>query len=159
MPPPEHCGSCLRIRTDPQVSYASLSESLVPVSGDSDLLAYGISEEPGNGKLIVVKTFKHEWFRIIDLSAETEAGQYPLFDLYKNHGRIVFQLYAACTGCDFTENRCGISGIGYETFISAASDLDEFTPATLAESLWDNEEEKMVAAGLDSQVTVEGHAI
>ena len=66
---------------DPQVSYVALLQSLVPVTGDSDLLAYGVPE-----KLIIVKGFKHEWFQIIDLTAVIEEGTYPLYDLYNEHG-------------------------------------------------------------------------
>lgn len=77
---------------DPQVSYLSLTRNLIPLSGDSDLLAYGVAT-----KLIIVKGFMHEWYRIIDLTAEVEEGNYPLFDLFKknDNGKIVFQLYAA----------------------------------------------------------------
>ena len=92
---------------DMQVSHISLSHSLIPVSGDSDLLAYGVMS-----KLILVKGYKHEWYCIIDLEADVPAGEYPLFDLYRKHGRIVFQLYAACCGFDFTTHPLGIARVG-----------------------------------------------
>ena len=100
---------------DPQVSRASLSQSLVAVTGDSDLLAYGVAR-----KLVVVKTggYTSDWFRIIDLDPPNiKEGEYPMINLYQKHGRIVLQLYAACSGCDFTQAESGIPGIGYETFI------------------------------------------
>ena len=45
---------------DPQVSYMSITRFLIPLPGDSDLLAYGVPENPG--KLIIVKGFHYEWF-------------------------------------------------------------------------------------------------
>ena len=98
---------------DPQVLYIAILKSLIPVSGDSDLLAYGLAEEEQEdqdqddnpsrlSKLIVVKAYHHELYRIIDLEADVPEGEYPPYDLYCKHGKIVFQLYAACSGCDFT---------------------------------------------------------
>ena len=108
---------------DPQVSFVSLSNGLIAVTGDSDLLAYGVAR-----KLILVKGFLHEWYRVIDLDANTTAGEYPLLDLYKNHGKVVFQLYAGCRGCDFTNTRSGIQGLGFKKFIALAVKVQVDSP-------------------------------
>lgn len=139
---------------DPQVSYVSVSKSAIAITGDSDLLAYGVGQE----KLIIVKGFKHEWFRVIDLNANVPEGDYPLFDMYNKHGRIVFQLYAACSGCDFTDSRSGISGIGYESFVEIASKVEgELSAATLSNELWDCEEGKMRRTGFETRHDVQCH--
>jgi len=39
---------------------------------------------------------------VIDLKADAPAGEYPLLDIYSKHGKVVFQLHAACIGCDYT---------------------------------------------------------
>lgn len=41
---------------DPHVAYVSISKDLVPVTDDSDLLAYGAK------KLIVVKSYARGWY-------------------------------------------------------------------------------------------------
>ena len=106
---------------DPQVSHLSLSQSLVPVTGDSDLLAYGVPE-----KIIIVKGYHSQIYRIIDLSKDNiNEGDYPLLDLYHKHGgKIVFKLYAAVVGCDFTDLPNDIDGIGFETFIKLAGKVE-----------------------------------
>lgn len=120
---------------DPQVSYASIANELVPQSADSDILAYGTP-----GKAIIVKSFLHEWFRVIDPYADISHGDYPLIDLFQYHGIIVFRLYAACLGCDFTHIRSGIRGIGYATFVSLANMIEgELTARSLGEVIWREE--------------------
>ena len=69
--------------------------------------------------------FHAQYYRIIDLNADVKDGDFPLIDLYKKYGRIVFQLYAGVSGCDFTKAESGIVGIGYESFISAAKNVGE----------------------------------
>ena len=64
---------------DPQVSAASLSQSYLPVTGDSDILAYGpIGEEEKSGgklqKIILVESYSGEIYRVIDLSADIEGN-------------------------------------------------------------------------------------
>ena len=74
---------------------------------------------------------------MIDLMSDVEPGEYPPLDLYKKHGKIVFQLYAACLGCYFTTHRSSIKGVGYETFIFVTDKVGETLNATtLANSLW-----------------------
>ena len=73
---------------NPQVSQISLQRSLISVTGDSTLLAYGVP------KLITVKGYQYEWFRMIDINVEVEPSKYPLVYPYRVHGAIVFQLYA-----------------------------------------------------------------
>jgi len=131
---------------DPQVVYeASQSDDvLIPVTGDSDLLAYecdGISVH----KIIIVKAFNHQWYRFIDLDADVKEGDYPLRDMRIQHGVIVFQLYAACRGCDFTVSTCGIEGIGYKTFIELVGIVvdggKELNANTLASAIWEHNNE------------------
>ena len=104
-----------RKEADPQTSYEAILHGATPVSGDSDLLAYGITR-----RLILVKSYHSELYRVIDLDADVEDGEYPLLDLFKIHGKIVFQLYAGCRGCDFTQHRFGIVGVGYKQFVLAS---------------------------------------
>lgn len=116
---------------DPQVSYVCINEQLVPVTGDTDLLAYGAQS------IVIVRSFGAQVYRIIDLNADVREGEYPLIDLYKKHGVIVFQLYAGVSGCDFTEAESGINGIGYKSFIDAATKVGENLNAnTLTTELW-----------------------
>ena len=122
--------------TDPQVSHLSISQSVVAVTGDSDLLAYGVAR-----KLIGVKTggYTSDWFRIIDLDPPNiKKGEYPLVDLYHKHGKIVFRLYAACAGYDFTAAESGIPNTGLKTFIESADKVEEgkLTSTTFAAQLW-----------------------
>lgn len=74
-------------KADPQVSYASIANGLVPQSADSYIyiLAHGTP-----GKAIIVKSFVHEWFRVIDPYADVAHVEYPLIDLFQDHGIIVF---------------------------------------------------------------------
>ena len=93
---------------DPQVVYESVShlKQLVPVTSDSDLLAYSSSGglvldnllAYGVRKIIIVKGYAHEWFRVIDHDADVEEGEYPILDMRRKHGIIAFQLFAGCTG-------------------------------------------------------------
>ena len=137
---------------DPQVSYVSLKRNLIPVTGDSDLLAYGVPS------LIIVKGFNHEYYRTIDLTVEVNEGEYPLFDLYKKHGPIVFQLYAACRGCDFTAAHSGVPGIGYAHFISSASKVEEpMNSTTLSKVLWSEKKDVIEKAGFKSVDELEVH--
>ena len=138
---------------DPQVSYESMKRNLVPVTADSDEIAYGIST-----KVVIVQGFLYQWYRIIDLEADVEEGKYPLFDLYKRHGRIVFQLYAGCSGCDFTEVRSGITGIGIKKFILAANNIDgELNAKSLAISLWNNDNDIVMNDGFELVDEVEDY--
>ena len=123
---------------DPQVVYeASQSDNvLIPITGDSDLLAY---ECGGNSahKINIVKAFNHQWYRFIDLDADVKEGDYPLRDMRIQHGVIVFQLYAVCRGCDFT-----VEGIGYKTFIELVGIVvdggEELNANTLASAIWEH---------------------
>ena len=49
-------------------------------------------------KIIIVKGYAHEWFRVIDHDADVEEGEYPILDMRRKHGIIAFQLFAGCTG-------------------------------------------------------------
>ena len=96
--------------------------------------------------------------RVIDLTSEEEKGKYPLYDIYREHGRIVFQFYAGVAGCDFTEHRRGIPGIGYQSFIKLASDVSEgLNAATLARKIWDLHPKLSKDADLPSEGHVARH--
>lgn len=135
---------------DPQVAYMAKKHSAVTMTCDSDLLAYGVS-----GKLVVVKGFKNHTFRLNDLNATVSHDEYPLSSFYNKHGRILFQLYAACRGCDFTTCPSGISGIGYETFIKLVEDIDDLNPNSLAIALWENESNSVGVKSFDSSSALE----
>lgn len=136
---------------DPQVAYIAKKHSSVIMTCDSDLLAYGVT-----GKLVVVKGFQnHTTFRLIDLNADVPHDEYPLSSFYNKHGRILFQLYAACRGCDFTIYPSGISGIGYETFIKLVKDIDDLNPNSLATALWENERSTVGVQSFESSSALE----
>ena len=107
---------------DPQVAHHALDNDLIPVTSDSDLLAYGPSDQSAKGtklrKIMIVSKYKSDCHRIIDLESTVDAGEYPLFDLFRKYGRIVFQLYAGVSGCDFTFHYSGIPQLGIAKFIS-----------------------------------------
>ena len=70
------------------------------LSGDSDLLVYQMSNTEGEDG---VMNINYEAV-LSNLNDPTiKEGGYPLLDLRKKYGIIVFQLYAGCLGCDFTE--------------------------------------------------------
>ena len=156
---------------DPQVVYESVShlKQLVPVTSDSDLLAYSSSGglvldnllAYGVRKIIIVKAYAHEWFRVIDLDADVEEGEYPVLDMRRKHGIIAFQLFAGCTGCDFTNVRSGISGIGDKTFIKLVTGIDdegiELNANSLADAIWNNENDIAMKNGFESADDVEKH--
>ena len=49
----------------PQISYESLKKGWVPVTVNSDIIAYGTP-----GEVIIVKSFMHEWFGVVDVSRQ-----------------------------------------------------------------------------------------
>ena len=60
---------------DPQVVAHALEKNLVPVTGDSDLLAYGPpNDDAALKKLVVVKKYGCDLHRVIDLEATTKEG-------------------------------------------------------------------------------------
>ena len=139
-----------RMEADPQTSYEAKLHGATPVSGDSDLLAYGVT-----GKLILVKSYHSELYRIIDLDADVNDGEYPLLDLFKRHGKIVFQLYAGCRGCDFTQHRYGIVGVGYKLFLSASEAVTgQLTAGSLAAELWAQAKDTILKSGRSSSAEV-----
>ena len=82
---------------DPQVVYEASQQSgnmLVPVTGDSDLLAYQCVANDtvpiSARKIMIVKAFNHQWFRFIDLDADKE-GDYPLryFNYMRDVGDVI----------------------------------------------------------------------
>lgn len=110
---------------DGQVVKHTLSSKLLAITGDSDLLAIGCEHDPKLDHLMVVTSWESESFRIIDLTLPSTNGELPLvYDLYVKHGRIIFQLYAGCTGCDFTEQESGFPSIGFATFIDLMGKVD-----------------------------------
>ncbi|KAL7524260.1 hypothetical protein ACHAWF_000882, partial [Thalassiosira exigua] len=136
-----------------------------PISGDSDLLAY---EEQRNvrgelvmanlDKLTIVQSYQHQNFRIIDLKADVPEGELPLYDLYRKHGKIVFQLYAACSRCNFTPNRRGIHDVGFKTFVALANKVKgKLSASSLAVLMWDEKEGILRAAGFQSLEDIENH--
>ena len=48
------------------------------MTGDSDMLAYGLPDDVG--KVIIVKSFRSQTYRLIDINADVVAGQYPLIN-------------------------------------------------------------------------------
>jgi 5'-3' exonuclease len=122
---------------DGQVMHCAIPNSLIAVTGDSDLLAIGSHGMPVPPKLVIVDLWNGQSFRVIGLQAPDTGGELPLYDLYRKHGRIIFQLYAGCSGCDFTEHRSGIPQIGLATFVKLLNEIED-TPsaATLANSIW-----------------------
>jgi hypothetical protein len=80
----------------------------VVVSSDSDMLVLGVERWvsiddwiTGEGCLIDVTSFN-----------VTHVKDYPFVAHVMQHGRIVFEISAVVFGCDFSENACGIHGIG-----------------------------------------------
>lgn len=153
---------------DSQVTHYALHNRLVPITGDSDLLAIGSSEKPGEDdencdvlrQLVVVNKWQSESYRVIDLDAPHTNGNLPLYDLYLLHGRIIFQLYAACSGCDFTEQDSGITGIGFKTFIKLVEMVDgELTASKLAAIIWRENQKQVVDVGLTSEEKVREHLV
>ncbi|KAL7530261.1 hypothetical protein ACHAXR_003394, partial [Thalassiosira sp. AJA248-18] len=151
---------------DPQVTYHALAKSVIAVTGDSDLLAYGPPETPSEGggdqhrmgKLMIIKKYSSDNYRMIDLECPVEEGKYPLFDLYQKHGRIVFQLYAGCSGCDFTQQENGIVGIGKDRFIPLLQEMDCIPTADgLAAGIWRYHSEIATKAGFGSEDEVKEH--
>ena len=140
---------------DPHVSYESMTKGLTPVTGDSDLIAYGVDT-----KIIIVHSWQQAWYRIIDLDTPTEVGEYPLYDLYKDHGKIIFQLYAACLGCDFTEQKCGINGIGFAKFMTIASAVEgKLDAKSFSHAMWDNDSMRPIAIqnGMETEAELEAY--
>lgn len=93
---------------------------LVVVTGDSDLLAYGCC------KVVIVKSWFAEIFRLIDLSmkdTDDDIETKPLLQFYRLHGVLVFQLYAACMGCDVTEDKSGLPEFGKASFFKVMNDF------------------------------------
>ena len=92
----------------------------------------------------MVQSYQYEWFRIIDLSAIVQQGEYPLLELHHKYGRIVFQLYAGCSGCDFTSHPSGIPGIGYAHFIDAVGTVEEeLSSVSLADALCEHKRKEV----------------
>ena len=81
---------------------------------------------------MIVKSYQSELFWIINLESEVDEGEFPLFDLYRKHGRIVFQLFAACNVCDFSEHASGIPYLGFDSFIRLVKCLKNPSVSTLA---------------------------
>ena len=81
------------------------------------------------------------------LQSDEPKGKFPLFDLYKQYGRVVFQLYAGCVGCDFTEKQVGIPGIGLKRFLDLIKNTTPpLSSATLGEAIWEHHPEFAQAA-------------
>lgn len=100
---------------------------------------------------MIVSSWNGQLNRVIDLGASHSNGELPLHDLYVEHGRIVFQLYAACRGCNFTEHKSGIPGIGYATFIQLLQKMDdEPSPASLANCIWREYRKQAKESGLNT---------
>ena len=129
---------------DPKATHIALANQYaVPITGDSDLLAYGpsgkVDEEAKLSRLVVVHSWRTEIYRVIDLNSDVAPGKLPLYDLYRKHGRIAFQLYAACAGCDFTERERGIPGIGIKAFLHLASSIQgPLTSQSLGCAIWES---------------------
>ena len=109
-----------------------------------------------------MRSYSHEFYRVINLNDPTiKEGEYPLLDLRKKYGIIVFQLYAGCLGCDFTERRCGIEGIGYTAFMKLASAVvvegEALTAKSLADSIWTNANDIATNNGFEASANIENH--
>ena len=146
------------------MAHHALDNDLIPVTSDSDLLAYGPSDQSAKGtklrKIMIVSKYKSDCHRIIDLESTVDAGEYPLFDLFRKYGRIVFQLYAGVSGCDFTFHYSGIPQLGITKFIRLVSELDAVPSATnLASSIWKEYKSLAVAAGMTCEQHVQRHLV
>ena len=144
---------------DPEVAHHALDNDLIAVTSDSDLLAYGPSEQSAKNtklrKLMIVSKYKSDCHRIIDLESAIDAGKYLLFDLYRKYGRIIFQLYAGVSGCDFTLHYSGIPQVGIAKFIRLVSELNDVPSAkNLASRIWKEYPSQATATG----ITCEQHA-
>ena len=92
------------------------------------------------------------------MEATVVEGKYPLFDLYRKHGRIVFQLYAACRGCDFTEHATGIPYLGFEKIVLLLENLEGRPSASkLASVIWREYQNIAEGAGLDTKEELRQH--
>jgi len=130
---------------DPQTVIA-LGE--VPVTADADLIVF----HPRRGKIVIVSSFIKESFRIIDIGADVTEGKYPLIDLFNECGDIVWRLYAACVGCDFTDHSSGIKGIGFDKYVSAVKNVDgDLSAESLAASLMELHAPLINGAGYATQ--------
>ncbi|KAL7525428.1 hypothetical protein ACHAWF_002345, partial [Thalassiosira exigua] len=125
-----------------QVAHDALAHSSTLLTGDSDLLAYGppdcdSGKSPRLGKVILVQAYLSDVHRVIDLAADTEDGEFPLFDRFPG---------------------CGIPGIGYARLVHLATQVDgPLTADSLAAIIWGNESELATAADLSSEDHVSRH--
>ena len=103
------------------------------ISADTDMLALGAREwaamEPGGWTSGRAKLFiPEEWKSLPVLDLEP----YPLAVLSNKWGPAVFRLYAHMRGCDFTAQRSGVNGVGYEGAVKVLESMTEMTAAALA---------------------------
>jgi hypothetical protein len=81
----------------------------------------------------VVQSYRYEKFRFFDMSPEViskarlrdSEGMYVqmMAKGYIRFEAVIFQIFAACCGCDFTSDKCGLPGISYVTFFGALESL------------------------------------
>jgi hypothetical protein len=81
----------------------------------------------------VVQSYRYEKFRFFDMSPEviSESSLRDSEGLYvhlmaKGYIRfdaVIFEIFAACCGCDFTSDKCGLPGISEVTFFGALDAL------------------------------------
>ena len=112
-------------------------DNSIPVCGDSDLIGYG------HKSVIIVSSYSKGEARVCNMTsalADDAKAKYPLYRYYDKFGLKVIHWWAAVMGCDISENRSGISGVGRETFLSAlesfdAADASELTARAFASAI------------------------
>lgn len=120
------CTVCYQ-EADAGLAAAAKAGNNVVVSFDSDMLALGVS------KLLYVTSWIGGSATFIDLEASydgssgdesgDESEEYPLVRHYLKHGHIVFQMWAAALGCDFSTEECGIRSVGKVTLLQIFDDI------------------------------------
>lgn len=106
------------------------------ITGDSDLLAYGAK------RVIVIQSWADETFRLFDMNVSMHDTENTMMRAYSQAGALVFHIFAACCGCDFTEQKSGdIAGVGPRTVQEVFGDMmamkQDITIPTFAKAIVD----------------------
>lgn len=117
---------------------AALCDAII--TSDGDVVAFQAAFDANKSvAIVVVSRWLEDKFRVYKLAADVEEGAYPLFDLYLEHGPIIFHLYAACVGCDFTDSASGILHVGISRFLEVTKAIVDgnaaITPQSFAQAL------------------------
>ena len=136
---------------DPQLVAEALATGCAIISYDTDMLALGaptwIAPEPGG------------WLtgqaRLYELPKMEPSADFPLVAPVLRWGHRALQFYAVLRGCDFTEERCGVTGCGFDATVGVLSAVQELTVEAVVEALaaagrcprLDSYERELVASG------------